>query len=47
MIVGRGYDREFIIIFAAKAANLFLVDINIDNKIKILNFITSQKVRSD
>lgn len=47
MIIGSGYGREFLIIFTAKAANLFLIDINIDNKIKILNFITSQKVRSD
>ena len=47
MIVGSRYGREFVIIFAAKVTNLFLVDINIDNKTKILNFITSQKVRSD
>jgi hypothetical protein len=47
MIVGSGYGREFVIIFAAKAANLFLVGININNKIKIFNFITSQKVRLD
>ncbi len=47
MIVGSGYGREFVTIFVAKVTNLFLVDININNKIKILNLITSQKVRSD
>ena len=38
MLVGSGYDREIVIVFLAKAADLVLADININNKIKILNF---------
>jgi len=45
LIVGSGYGREIRIEFVAKTGNLALSYINIINKIKILNFKTSQKVR--
>ena len=37
MLVGSGYDREIAIVFLAKAVNLVLAGINVNNKIKILN----------
>ncbi|GAG45560.1 unnamed protein product [marine sediment metagenome] len=39
MLVGNAYEREIVIMFLAKAANLVLAGININNEIKILNFI--------